>query len=307
MSKSEAEILVLRTLDTAQRSDVRRIVDSAAARDGVAPVNEQTLLNLAYGGKDVRHLLARTAGNSGWTGYAQLLGSDDRSATAEAVVHPEHRGRGLGTTLLERLLTESAPRFLRIWAHGDLPDARSLAGRLGLRRERDLWKMRCPLAGPNVDPLPEVSLPAGVTVRTFRPGADEDAWLAVNARAFAKHPEQGSITRADLEQREREPWFDPAGFFLAEHGGELVGFHWTKVHGPETGEVYVLGVDPGTQGLGLGRVLTLVGLHHLRDLGMNEVLLYVEGDNEPAIKVYRRLGFTHIRSDVMYESGAPTG
>ena len=152
-------------------------------------------------------------------------------------------------------------------------------------------------------------MPAGVDVRPFEPGRDEDAFLAVNAEAFAHHPEQGGMRRADLDERMAEPWFDPAGFFLAtDETGRLLGYHWTKVHpapagdGAGVGEVYVVGIAPHAQGMGLGRALTLTGLHHLRDRGLTEVLLYVEADNAPAVAVYSRLGFTHAAPDthVMY-------
>jgi mycothiol synthase len=161
-------------------------------------------------------------------------------------------------------------------------------------------------------PPDEPALPAGVTIRTFRPGADEEAWLAVNRRAFAHHPEQGSWTLADLRLRESEAWFDPAGFFLAERDGRLAGFHWTKVHpdggdgGGPIGEVYVLGVDPGQQGGGLGRGLTLAGLVHLRRLGLADVMLYVDESNTAAVRMYTALGFTLWSTDAMYRH-APSG
>jgi mycothiol synthase len=159
-----------------------------------------------------------------------------------------------------------------------------------------------PLTGPAVaGPV----LPAGVTLRTFRPGQDEQAWLRANRRAFADHPEQGSWTMEDLSLREAEPWFDPAGFFLAERDGELAGFHWTKVHEPESGgspigEVYVVGVDPARQGGGLGRALTLAGLGHLQRLGLKQVMLYVDESNTAAVRMYETLGFTLWSTDVMY-------
>ena len=185
---------------------------------------------------------------------------------------------------------------------------------MGFERFRALWQMRRPLDGP----LDQPALPAGRTLRTFVPGQDEDEWLNLNARAFAKHPEQGGWTRHDLELREREPWFDPAGFFIAETGGLMAGFHWTKVHppgeqdgspdpgappgppSPAIGEVYVVGVDPAEQGSGLGRALTLAGLHHLSDLGVAQAMLYVDEDNVPAIRMYEALGFTRTRIDAMY-------
>ena len=176
--------------------------------------------------------------------------------------------------------------------------------------------MRRPLT--DADPLPPVTPAEGVVVRTFRRGQDEEAFLAINAEAFADHPEQGSMSRADLEQRMAEPWFDPEGLFLAEPADapaneanefidspSLLGFHWTKVHDDRVGEVYVVGISPQAQGRGLGKALTLTGLHHLRDRGVREVILYVEADNAPAIAVYSGLGFTHADedTDVQYARG----
>ena len=175
---------------------------------------------------------------------------------------------------------------------------------------RALWQMRRSLG----EPLDQPVLPAGRELRTFVPGQDEDEWLSVNGRAFAKHPEQGGWTRHDLELREREPWFDPAGFFIATRDGRMTGFHWTKVHDPSPrgdedqqslGEVYVVGVDPVEQGSGLGRALTLTGLRYLRDLGVGQVMLYVDEDNIPAVKMYEALGFTRARVDAMYRSASP--
>jgi len=153
--------------------------------------------------------------------------------------------------------------------------------------------------------LPDPAFPAGVLVRTFQRGADEEAWLEVNRRAFAHHPEQGSWTRDDLELREAEDWFDAAGFFIAERDGRVIGFHWTKVHpaeagGSPIGEVYVVGVDPGQQGGGLGRALTLAGMAHLQRLGLDQVMLYVDESNTPAVKMYTSLGFDRWSTDVMY-------
>ena len=147
-------------------------------------------------------------------------------------------------------------------------------------------------------------------------GQDEDEWTDLNARAFAGHPEQGAWTREDLDLREREPWFDPDGFFLAERGGKLIGFHWTKIHEAQDhetrahepiGEVYVVGVAPEARGTGLGRALTLVGLRYLRSRGLFQVMLYVDESNTAAIGLYESLGFTHWDTDVMYRGGGTAG
>jgi mycothiol synthase len=244
-------------------------------------------------------------------GYAHVDPTDAvAGASAEIVVHPRRRGIGLGRALVEAATRATPDGRLRLWAHGDTAPARALAASMGFREGRRLEQWRRSL----LSPLPRVELPEGVRVRTFRPGRDDDAWLALNARAFAGHPEQGGWTRADLRARMGEDWFDPQGFFLAEEcaPAQLVAFHWTKVHGGHgpagsdghghdpIGEVYVVGVDPAHQGRGLGRALTLVGLHRLRALGLPQAMLYVDGDNVAARATYRRLGFAHWDTDVMF-------
>jgi mycothiol synthase len=308
-----------------------RLAEVAAERDAVGPLSEPVLLHLRYGGDARARNLLLTAGpvlagpvlagpvlaDSVLAGYAHLDAADQaeqaEGPAAELVIHPDYRGHGLGLALVQALLGEAAPRPLRVWAHGDLPAARALAARAGFTRIRSLWTMYRPLA--DLPPVP--AFPPGVTMRTFAVGTDEAAWLDVNRRAFAHHPEQGSWTAEDLSLREREPWFDPAGFFLAERDGKLAGFHWTKIHSPAdngnpagpdhepVGEVYVVGVDPAGQGGGLGRALTLAGLHYLRSRGLAEVMLYVDEDNTPAIRLYESLGFAHRGTDVMFRHPGP--
>jgi mycothiol synthase len=224
---------------------------------------------------------------------------------AELLVHPAYRGRGHGRALGSALLAASGKR-LRMWAHGGKSTARHLAQVLGLSLFRELHQMRRRLT---LESVPEPVFPEGVTVRTFVPGQDDAAWLAVNAAAFAHHPEQGSLTQRDLDDRKAEPWFDPKGFFLAVRtasgsgSGEIVGFHWTKVHAEEQlGEVYVLGVLPEAQGSGLGKALTLVGLRHLAAEGVPTAMLYVDGDNRAAVRMYERLGFKTYETDLMYRT-----
>ncbi|MEV5952705.1 mycothiol synthase [Streptomyces sp. NPDC051987] len=282
-----------------QAEAVRELLEQAARADGQQPVSEQGRLQLGGGAREgVSHLLLTAGGEL--VGYAQLEDTDPVEApAAELVVHPEHRGHGHGRALGSALLAASGKR-LRVWAHGGHSAARHLAQVLGLTLFRELRQMRRPLT--DLD-LPDPKLPDGVTVRAFVPGQDDAAWLAVNAAAFAHHPEQGSLTQRDLDDRKAQPWFDPAGFFLAEREGELLGFHWTKVHDAERlGEVYVLGVSPAAQGGGLGKSLTTIGLRHLADRGLPTAMLYVDADNTAAVAVYERLGFTTHETDLMYRT-----
>ncbi|MET9699836.1 mycothiol synthase [Streptomyces sp. NPDC006529] len=294
----------IETLDqlTEQQADaVLELIGEAARTDGTTAVSEQGRLQLRGGRRaGVRHLLLTADGRL--AGYAQLEDTDPVEApAAELVVHPALRGRGHGRALGQALLAASGKR-IRMWAHGGRSAARHLAQVLGLTLFRELRQLRRPL-GPDAAPLPEPVLPEGVTVRTFVPGADDAAWLAANAAAFAHHPEQGSLDQRDLDDRIAQPWFDPAGFFLAERDGKLVGFHWTKVHAEQgLGEVYVVGVLPGAQGGGLGKALTAVGLRHLAASGLPTAMLYVDADNPAALAVYEGLGFVTHEVDLMYRT-----
>ncbi|MFI8854033.1 mycothiol synthase [Streptomyces sp. 891-h] len=281
--------------------EVQALIDAAAREDGQPAVSEQGRLQLRGGARPgVRHLLLRD-GDGVLAGYAQLEDTDPVEAPAgELVVAPTRRGNGFGRRLGQVLLEQSGRR-LRVWAHGGHPAARHLAQSLGMTLFRELRQLRRPLAGLD---LPEPSLPEGVTIRAFRPGEDDAAWLALNAAAFAHHPEQGNLTQRDLEDRKAEPWFDPVGFFLAERDGRLIGFHWTKVHSAEElGEVYVLGVSPEAQGSGLGKALTAIGLRYLaEERGLPTAMLYVDADNTAAVRVYEGLGFRTHETDLMYRT-----
>ncbi|MCX5333121.1 mycothiol synthase [Streptomyces sp. NBC_00140] len=278
---------------------VLALLAEAVRSDGQQAVSEQGRLQLRGAAREgVSHLLLTV--DDQLVGYAQLEDTDPVEApAAELVVHPAHRGHGHGRALGSALLAASGKR-LRVWAHGGHSAARHLAQVLGLTLFRELRQMRRPLTGLE---LPDPVLPDGVTVRPFVPGQDDTAWLAVNAAAFAHHPEQGSLVQRDLDARMAEPWFDPSGFFLAFRGAELVGFHWTKVHAAEQlGEVYVLGVKPGAQGGGLGKSLTMIGLRHLAGQGLPTAMLYVDADNKAAVSVYERLGFVTHETDLMYRT-----
>lgn len=265
---------------------IRRIAAAAEEADGAAPLDEATWLALRNRPDSVRSWVRDD-------GFALLIGAE-----LSLVVHPDARGRGLGGALLGEALPASGE--VRAWSHGDHPAAAALARAHGFERVRELWVMRRDMG----DPLPAYSAPDGLVVRGYSPG-DADEVVRVNAAAFAHHPEQGAMDAANLAERMAEPWFDPAGLLVASDGSRLLGFHWTKQHSPELGEVYVVGIDPAAQGRGLGKLLTLAGLHHLAGLGVREVLLYVESDNAPAIAVYSGLGFAHAAADthVMYRRG----
>lgn len=267
---------------------LRQIADVAAdseAADGVAPIDEATWLALRNRPDDVAWWVSDD-------GFALVIGED-----LSLTVRPRARGRGEAGTLLAEALAAYAGR-LQAWSHADHPAAARLAEQHGFEKVRELWVMRRE-GGESPGP---VVLPEGVAIRSYH-GKDEAELLRVNAESFAHHPEQGAMSSADLAERMGEPWFDPAGLLVAMRGGHMLGFHWTKQHSAALGEVYVVGVAPEAQGLGLGKALTRAGLAHLSGRGISEVELYVESDNAAAIRLYSGLSFTHHERDthVMYQ------
>ena len=201
-----------------------------------------------------------------------------------------------------RQILADAPDQLTAWSHGDHPAARVLANRYRLAAARTLLQLGASLTRE----IPAEAAPAahsGARISAFRPGVDDEEWVALNALVFASHPEQGSLTRADLAARQTEPWFDPGDFLLArdEATGALIGYTWLKIEpGSPSGEIYVVGVHPDAAGRGLGRALLLAGMERLRDRGCTSVTLYVEAHNTPAVNLYRSLGFTDHTVDVQY-------
>jgi mycothiol synthase len=286
-------------LTSADQNQIRDLIAAATQHDGVAPVGERVLRDLAH--DHTLHLVAEDGGAI--VGYLDLAPSGETAPPmAELTVHPLARRQGIGAEMARTAFAKGGAAT-RIWAHGTLEPARAMADALGLIAMRRLLQMR-----RSLNDLPAQSIPDGVRVRTYE-GADDDAeLLRVNNAAFAWHPEQGGWTVDDIGERRSEAWFDPEGLFLAFDSttDELLGFHWTKLHigKPGLGEVYVLGVDPAAQGRGLGRFLTIVGLQHLATRLAESpdptVMLYTEGDNVAAVRTYEGLGFALFAVDTAY-------
>lgn len=291
---------------------VRRLADEIEAKTGTPPFGETTWLGLLDGGTrdDVGLLLPHADGTL--DGYAHVARhhADAWSLETATRAGPDSRRVEERVSLVRAALdavAEHGGGHVTMWAHAPTDDGDAVAQQAGLTPERDLLQLRVPL------PLDEpVRWPDGITVRTFVPGTDEDAWIAVNNLAFAGHPEQGNWGREILERREAEAWFDPSGFLLAfegddgDHGG-LAGFCWTKVHlahppreRDPLGEIYVIGVDPHHQGTGLGRALVVGGLDALAQRGITHGMLFVDADNTAAVGLYTGLGFTTHRLDRAY-------
>lgn len=256
------------------------LIERARAADGQPPFSDQSLVELERGERTLM----------GSVHAAAVVSANE----VELVVDPDHRGQSHGTALAEAVLKEG-PGVTFAWAHGDHPASRALAKRFGFTPIRTLLKLQATLRPPFTGP--------DSRIRSFRPGKDDSAWLTLNATAFAGHPEQGKLVQRDLDDRIAEDWFDADDFLLLDDNGTLIGFCWLKVEG-DSGEIYAVGIDPARQGEGLGRVLMDAGLSRLAARDIRTVALYVEADNEPALALYERYGFTQHTIDIRYQRTA---
>ena len=284
-------------LTPGQARAVTALLDRVAAHDGVAPVDEAGRLQLRSATRTdgVLHLIVPGPdADHGPIAYASVL----PDGTAQGAVDPAHRRAGHGTALLEAI-REHRPDA-RFWAHGALEPALALLSGAGLVPARTLLTMRRDLAEEIAAPRP---VPEGVEVGAFDAARDADAWVELNARAFADHPEQGSMTRADLEARMAEPWFDARGFHVARRDDRLLAFVWTKHEaGSPVGEIYVVATAPEAQGTGLASILLARALAGLRERGAHEAELYVEGSSTGAVRLYERMGFEVSGRDVQFSA-----
>jgi mycothiol synthase len=300
----------LNHLSKSQQESVLALIKAAHDFDGTPAIAEHVLLHLRHGGdKSDSHLVIEA--NKEVIAYAHLDTTDlVAGPSVEAVVHPQHRGKGLGSLILKEAIKICGVKT-RIWSHGDLPAAKAIAASLKLER---LWSNL--LMSKSLGEIQPVT--SKYPIRTFIPGLDNQAFLALNNKVFADYPDQGGWNEDDLKVRVNESWFDDKGFFVAEDKGDLIGFCWTKIHGAHThshsggdddhghealGEIYVLAVNPDYKGQGIGRDLTITGINYLKYQGLSNVMLYVGVENKPAFNLYKSLGFNEFGSDVMYRVG----
>lgn len=296
------ELETIREIGPDQLASLEKLFAAAHAHDGHEPLGEHKWLDLVHGGREgFGGVVANEEGHTHPVGYAHLSRHPGEHAQwgLEVVVHPEHRGIGVEAALVERALDlarDEGRGHLHMWVFQPSEIHDGIAHRFGLHRGRKLLHMRVGL--PVGD---DATVPDGVTLRPFEPGRDEDGWLEVNNDAFHHHPEQGAWDEATLQRRMSNPWFDPEDLLLATDDEGLAGFNWTKLdHDTKVGEIYVIAVHPTRQGTGLGKMLTIAGLEHMHDRGMHTGSLYVDADNEAAVRMYTKLGFEVHHTDRAY-------
>ena len=292
-------LVSLTTLTPTMQDALRALVAAITEHDGISPINESASMGIDGVREADFYFMGKRSDPHGF------VVCDERDGTLLVGVHPDHRREGVGTELLREAL--AAHPESSAWAFGTLPGAPELAHRVGMAPARELLRMEKTLADPDRpasrprDEDRDATKDPRYAIDTYT-AADREAIVAINAAAFAHHPEQGRLTVAEFEDLTRQPWFDPAGLLVARIDGEVAGFHWTKRHGNGLGEVYVIAVSPDHEGKGLGRTLLEAGLEHLQQQGDTRIQLYVEGDQERVVQMYLNAGFEIVQTDTSYRA-----
>lgn len=270
-------------VDEAERERLRRAVADGAAPDA-----------------SWRPVLAVAEGRVvGYAAVAAPSGSDDTAVGDLCVPGDPSLRRAVRSALLGALVTEGSDlevACLQVWMRHVTDDDLTGVDEDGFGVARHLGVLGRRLAHPVEVP------PAGEwTVRAYRPGPDDDAVLAVLAGAY-EGTDDGGWTRERFAEKRSLPWFRAEDLLVAEApDGRLLGLHWLKRRGGGVGEVYNLAVHPDGQGQRLGPLLLAAGLAHLRAVGCEDVLLWVDRANDRAVRLYEGEGFTTRWDDVALE------
>lgn len=301
-------IEVVSQLEQPHLEHLPELLNAAARADGHEPIGEHKFLRLKRGEDLAVAMLAYEHGTL--AGYAHTVTygqGSDRRVSCEFVVHPGERRRGVGKLLLAQALAHAEAQHARridVWAYNDSVASSRMAAQFGFTANRKLLHLH-----RHIGDLPRVAPPEGAALRAFRAGGDDVAWLALNNRIFAGHPENGSWTLDDLHARMEQLWFNAGDILMLEIGGKLAGFCWLKIEergaAGRVGEIYIIGTGPEYRGIGLGRYLLSHALGHLGERDTRIAAIYVDESNRAAVSLYEANQFHHHHVDVCYSRDLP--
>ncbi len=219
----------------------------------------------------------------------------------DSCVHPDVRGRGVGTMLVERLEEWARERgCARVRAGVITPEGRDLLEGRGYRLVRHFWRMETRLAEA---PAP-LEVP-GVEIRPYQPGADDRGLHAALEEGFADHWEQVPTPFEEwLEQTTGRADYDPGLWIVAEAEGEIVG--GSLAFGlRDFGWILSLAVLKRFRGRGLGLALLERAFAECVERGFTRIGLEVDAANETgATHLYERAEMSVTRRYDWFERPA---
>ncbi len=237
--------------------------------------------------------LVNPAGGEGRMIARAAVGPSNQEGSTHGVVevHPDYRGRGLGSKLYD--LVEGQARAqgtntLMIESNQRHTLLHEFLARRGFEFDRYIWTMLLP---PD-QLVPAPTWPPGITVRTFVPGQDEQLYWRTFNDTFADHYAHTDMPLEHFVYISQRPSFDPAGAFFAFEGDKVAGMCIPLIRAGTEDEGWIddLGVMPDYRRQGLGRALLLAGVNWLRTK-VSTVKLGVEGKNQRALPLYTSVGF----------------
>lgn len=297
----------------ARDQDTQGILDLMAAYDtsfGVAPSGyTEADIREGWANLDIeRDTWSVIAPDGLLAAYGEVTNQGSGKLISDGYIHPEHRGRGLGTALV-RLMETRARELV-----GDAPDGAEVtlgngvllldqAGRDLLEREgytlaRIFWEMRIELSEPPAAP----TLPAGLRLRAFVPGQDDHAVFETVESAFADHWDH--IPRAFDEwiSRTKRPDFDPSLWLLIEADNGTIPAVALGMVRADHGWISTVATLRAWRGQGLASVLLRASFRAFWEHGMRIVALGVDAQNPTgATHVYEAAGMSAASSATIYK------